>query len=137
MCSSKGGDEIEPAFFEGGYMGRHNRQGEGEDQVGFRYEISYSPDWLRRVRVSRQLGTGRQSSRILFRNPARRRQEEAGERIRTRITSPEQGLDFEVILNDPHHTVRRIRVTCVLPGEGGRARDREVEFTLDELLPPL
>ena len=50
-------------------MARHNRDGQGADQRGQEYEISYQPDWLRLVKVTRTLETGRQSTKTLFKNP--------------------------------------------------------------------
>ena len=117
-------------------MARHNREGHGADQRGFEYGVNYQPDWLKQVKVTRQLETGRQSTKTLFRNPADRAEAEPGERVRTRIVSQDQALDFEVALTDPRSAVRRIRVSYVVPDEGG-LREEEVEFTLEsELLPP-
>jgi len=50
-------------------LARHNREGQGADQRGFEYAVNYQPDWLRQVKVTRQLETGRQSTKTLFRNP--------------------------------------------------------------------
>ena len=52
-------------------MSRHNRDGTGIDQRGYHYRISYPPDWLDRIRVTRRLASGRKSTRTLFRNPVR------------------------------------------------------------------
>ena len=90
-------------------MARHNREGHGADQRGFEYGVNYQPDWLKQVKVTRQLETGRQSTKTLFRNPERAAAE-PGDRIRTRIVSQDQRLDFEVALTDPKAAVRRIRV---------------------------
>lgn len=116
-------------------MARHNRDGDGTDQHDKRYRISFQPDWLRFVKVTRQLLSGRQSTMTLFRNPAVRQEASPGDRVRTRIVSPEQGLDFEVAVTDPHRAVRRIRVSYVLPGEADEPGE-EVEFTLEGDLPP-
>ena len=116
-------------------MARHNREGAGADQRGFEYGVNYQPDWLKLVKVTRQLETGRQSTKTLFRNPAGRPEAEPGERIRTRIVSVDQSLDFEVALTDPRSAVKRIRIAYEVPGENGRVE--EVEFTLESehLLP--
>ena len=115
-------------------MARHNREGHGADQRGFEYGVNYQPDWLKQVKVTRQLETGRQSTKTLFRNPERAAAE-PGDRIRTRIVSQDQRLDFEVALTDPQAAVRRIRVAYALP-TGDGMREEEVEFTLEsELLP--
>ncbi len=109
-------------------MARHNREGSGADQRGFEYAVSYQPDWLKRVKVTRLLETGRQSTKTLFRNPTKR-EASPGDRVRTRIVSPDQRVDFEVALSDPHVAVKRIRVAYELPGANGRTE--EVEFTLE------
>ena len=116
-------------------MARHNREGAGADQRGFEYGVNYQPDWLKLVKVTRQLETGRQSTKTLFRNPAARPEAEPGERIRTRIVSQDQALDFEVALTDPRSAVKRVRIAYEVPGENGRVE--EVEFTLESenLLP--
>ncbi len=110
-------------------MARHNREGAGADQRGYEYGVSYQPDWLKLVKVTRQLETGRQSTKTLFRNPSTHPEAEPGERIRTRIQSPDQSLDFEVALTDPRAAVRRVRIAYGVPGENGRTE--EVEFTLE------
>ncbi|MGD2068265.1 MAG: hypothetical protein PVI57_06225 [Gemmatimonadota bacterium] len=115
-------------------MARHNRDGHGADQRGFDYTVSFQPDWLRLVKVTRQLETGRQSTKTLCKNPAEHRESEPGDRVRTRISSPKQDLDFEVAVTDPARVVTRIRVACVVTDDDGK--EREVEFTLENALPP-
>lgn len=82
--------------------------------------------------MTRDLETGRQSTKTLFRNPAELREAKPGDRVRTRIASPEQKLDFEVSVSDSLGTVQRVRVVCELVGEGGR-KVENVEFTLERL----
>lgn len=115
-------------------MARHNRDGSGSDQRGFAYEVSYQPDWLRLVKVTRQLETGRQSTKTLFKNPADRAEAEPGDRIRTRISSTDQALDVEVAVDDPEGKVTRLRLACRVPGE--RGSQEEVEFTIEGGLRP-
>jgi len=116
-------------------LARHNRDGSGADQRGFEYGVSYQPDWLKQVKVTRQLESGRQSTKTLFRNPAEQAEAEPGHRVRTRIVSEDQGLDFELALTDPESAVTRIRVAYSVPVDGG-LREEEVEFTLEGELPP-
>lgn len=116
-------------------MARHNRDGQGADQRGFEYGVNYQPDWLRRVKVTRQLETGRQSTKTLFRNPLNHAEAQPGDRVRTRISSPDQSLEFEVALTDPKAAVRRIRICYALP-VGNGVREEEVEFTLEAVPPP-
>jgi hypothetical protein len=115
-------------------MARHNRDGNGVDQRGYQHVIGFQPDWLRHVKVTRDLETGRQSTKTLFKNPAEVREAEPGDRVRTRVTSLEQKLDFEVAITDPNRAVRSIRVVYVLPGQDGR-REEQIEFTLEGRLP--
>lgn len=117
-------------------MPRHNRKGRGRDQQGFRYLISYQPDSLRRITVTRLLASGRQSTKTLFRNPARARQASPGKRVRTRIASPEQGIDFEVSVRAAQTGVTRVQVVCSLPSGHLAAGADEVVFTLEKGLPP-
>ena len=60
-------------------MARHNREGKGADQLGQQYGISYQPDWLRLVKVTRDLESGRQSTKTLFRNPPEKKEAEQPE----------------------------------------------------------
>jgi hypothetical protein len=114
-------------------MGRHNREGKGVDQLGYEYQLNYQPDWLRLVKVTRTLDSGRQSTKTLFRNPTSQRREEPSEKVRTRILSQRQGLDMEVAVSDPHGCVHRIQVTCMIPtGDGGL---EEVIYTLEDSIP--
>lgn len=115
-------------------MARHNREGRGEDQRGFDYRISYQPDWLRWVKVARSLESGRQSTKTLLRNPGRREQS-PGDRVRTRITSPGQGLDFEITVEDPRAVVRRVIVETEVPSEED-GESETVVFTIEDDLPP-
>ncbi|MDT8367575.1 MAG: hypothetical protein RQ745_00085 [Longimicrobiales bacterium] len=115
-------------------MARHNRDGSGADQCGFEYEVSYQPDWLRHVKVTRGLESGRQSTKTLYRNPASRRERRPGRSVRTVIRSETQELDLEVSIRDPGSRIRRLRVTCEVPGENGSTD--EVEFTIEGGLPP-
>jgi len=110
-------------------VARHNREGTGADQRGFEYGISYQPDWLKRVKVTRQLESGRQSTKTLFRNPGTGPEAARGDRIRTRVLSSDQVVDFEVALTDQRSAVKRIRITYEVLGETGRFE--EVEFTLE------
>ena len=115
-------------------MARHNRDGQGVDQRGYQYVIGFQPDWLRHVKITRDLETGRQSTKSLYKNPADVRGAEPGDRVRTQVVSEEQELDFEVTLTDPNRAVRRIRVVYEMPGRDGR-REEEIEFTLEGRLP--
>ncbi len=108
-------------------MGRHNREARGADQRGYDYEISYQPDWLHQIKVTRTLENGRQSTKILFRNPTPREQP-PGPKSRTRITSAEQRLDVEVDLDDPHGVVRRI-IVVTAPGTADTSEE-ELEFII-------
>jgi len=108
-------------------MARHNRDGTGEDQLGRSYSVSYQPDWFYQVKVTRDLESGRQSTKTLFRNPEAP-QAEPGPRVRTRIESEELGLDFEVTIEDPDGVVKRITVETSVakgPDEG-----QNVAFTI-------
>jgi hypothetical protein len=108
-------------------MARHNREGKGVDQLGRTYEVSYQPDWFYQVKVTRDLESGRQSTKTLFRNPESA-QAEPGPRVRTRVRSEELGLDFEVVLEDPKGTIRRITVEAV--AADGPDRGEPVSFTI-------
>ena len=108
-------------------MGRHNRDARGSDQRGFDYEISYQPDWLYQIKVTRTLENGRQSTKTLFRNPTPH-EHEPGPRARTRISSAEQQLDVEVEVNDPHNVVKRVIVVTGPAGSDTTAE--ELEFII-------
>ncbi len=114
-------------------MARHNREGRGSDQRGFDYDISYQPDWLQQVKVTRNLESGRQSTKTLFRNARSTRQQAPGTRVRTRIRSPEQGIDFEIAIHDPRRVVKRIIVETV---PAGRKAEEGVSFSVEDALPP-
>ena len=107
-------------------MGRHNREARGADQRGFDYEISYQPDWLRLIKVTRTLESGRQSTKTLFRNPTPGEQP-PGPKVRTRITSAEQNLDIEVDIDDPQGTVRRV---IIVTGPAPGSSEDELEFVI-------
>jgi len=108
-------------------MARHNRIGRGTDQQGADYMISYQPDWLQQVKVTRTLENGRQSTKTLFRNPESKWRV-PGPRVRTRITSRQEGLDFEIGVSDPHRVIKRI----VVETTGSAAGDSCIQFTIDD-----
>jgi hypothetical protein len=108
-------------------MARHNREGKGEDQLGRTYVISYQPDWFYQIKVTRDLESGRQSTKTLCRN-ADAAQAEPGPKVRTRIQSAELGLDFEVSLEDGAGVIRRITVETVVPQ--GPDQGEPVAFTI-------
>ena len=91
-------------------MARHNRLGHGVDQFGFKYSIHYPPDWLDRIRVTRRLPSGRQSTRTLFRNPARKPLGEVRGLMRTTITSEDQDLEVAVSFGTGSGRVNQIEV---------------------------
>lgn len=112
-------------------MARHNREANGADQQGYDYTISYQPDWLRQIKVTRQLETGRQSTKTLFVNPddvAR----QPGQQVRTSIRCEAQGLAFDLVVADPSRVVRRVIVeTEAVRGAGAGGERAVVHFTID------
>jgi hypothetical protein len=111
-------------------MARHNREAGGSDQRGYDYTISYQPDWLGQVKVTRILETGRQSTKTLFVNPEDARGE-PGQQVRTGIRCAAQGLGFELAIADPGRVVRRIIVeTGPADGNGDGSSD-DVQFTIE------
>jgi hypothetical protein len=113
-------------------MARHNREGKGEDQLGRAYQVSYQPDWFYQVKVTRDLESGRQSTKTLYRNPEPP-QAEPGSRVRTRIQSEELGLDVEVAVDDAQGVIRRIIVETVAPD--GPDEGVPVAFTITRRRP--
>lgn len=113
-------------------MGRHNRDARGEDQHGRSYDVSYQPDWLRQVKVTRDLENGRQSTRTLFRNPAPAEQA-PGARVRTRISSPDPRLEFTIEVDDPNGVITRIVVETSTPGAA--PLEGEVSFSIEARRP--
>lgn len=107
-------------------MARHNREGTGEDQLGNNYVVSYQPDWFHQIKVTRDLDSGRQSTKTLFRNPESP-QGDPGPRVRTRIGSPELDIDFEITVEDPNGIVRRITVETSAPN------GEEVSFSVSRV----
>lgn len=114
-------------------MARHNREGKGLDQHGDLWTVSYQPDWLRWVKISRELPDGRRrSSLTLFRNPERRAQDTPGKVVRTRIAAADGSAEFQVSLEDRGRLVERIAVEVEKPR--GRRRER-IRFVLEGGLP--
>lgn len=111
-------------------MARHNRDARGTDQRGFDYDVSYQPDWVRLIKVTRSLESGRQSTKTLFKN-SNPREQSPGAKTRTRIACKEQDLAFEIEVDDPQGIVTRVIVvtkpTNAAPGE-------TLEFTIDDRL---
>jgi hypothetical protein len=111
-------------------MARHNREGQGEDQHGRRYLIGYQPDWFYQVKVARGLDTGRQSTKILLRNPEPPASD-PGPRVRTHIVAMDLGIDIEVTLHDERGVVRRITLETVVPE--GEEKGETVSFVVSRV----
>lgn len=116
----------------GSDVARHNRDGVGVDQRGFEYRVSYQPDWFRQVKIARRLPSGRRSTMTLFRNPLGRCERTPGDRARTRITCPDQGVDMEVVVGTER--VSRLSVRCVVPKPRGKGEE-EITFIVECGLP--
>jgi len=115
-------------------MARHNRDARGVDQNGKLWNISFQPDWLSRVKISRALPDGRRrSSLTIFRNPARRAEGSPGKIVKTRISSPDGSTDFRVSIEDPGRIVDSIIV--VTKQRRGR-REETVKYVLEARVPP-
>lgn len=108
-------------------MARHNREGRGEDQHGNEYHVEYQPDWLHHVKVTRDLPSGRQSTKTLYRN-AEPAVNEPGSKVRTRITAPKLGLDVHVTVDDEQGCVRRVSFEATIPA--GPEQGETVGFIL-------
>jgi hypothetical protein len=108
-------------------MARHNREASGEDQHGNEYHIEYQPDWLYQVKVTRDLPSGRQSTKTLYRNMEPSEQD-PGPKVRTRITSPSNGLDIHITVNDESGCVKRVSVEATIPS--GPEQGETVGFIL-------
>jgi hypothetical protein len=92
-------------------MARHNQEGRGVDQHGNLWKIGYQPDWLRQVKISRELPDGRRrSSLTLFRNPTRQALASPGKSIRTRISSLDGSVDVQISLEDRDGVVDHVIV---------------------------
>ena len=112
-------------------MARHNREARGSDQRGFEYTVSYQPDWLRQVKVTRLLETGRQSTKTLFSNPSEP-ERKPGRQVRTEVRCAEQDLAFQVAVTDPDRVVKRVIVeTGPAEGEDATGPDGEIHFTFE------
>lgn len=114
-------------------MARHNREGRGIDQHGDLWIVSYQPDWLKQVKISRELPDGRRRSTLtLFRNPARRAEGEPGKIVRTRICAADGSIDFQVSLEDPDEDVDRLEIGVWK--KRGRSKER-VRFVVQGGMP--
>jgi hypothetical protein len=115
-------------------MARHNREARGLDQHGVLWNVSYQPDWLSRVKISRKLpGDRRRSSLTLFRNPARRAEAAAGRVVRTGISAVDGSAGFRVAVEDPEGIIDQVIV--VTRRKRGRRREH-VKFVLEARMPP-
>jgi hypothetical protein len=104
-------------------MARHNREASGSDQCGFEYMISYQPDWLRQIKVTRLLESGRQSTKTLFANPDPPTRA-PGQQVRTMIRCAAQGLTVELAVTDPANAIRRVVIETDVD-------ETSVQFTIE------
>jgi len=127
-------------------MPRKNKSGNGKDQKGVDYTISYQPDWLRALKSSRKDKKGKKGTATIFQNPEAHRKEDPGKTVQTKVTSVE-GVDFTVTVDDPNRAIKRIRVEYRVrkPAAGGsgtaktmavKTSNEVVVYTLDDDQPP-
>ena len=104
------------------------------DQVGRLWRIGFHPDWLSRIKISRDLPNGRRrSSHTLYRNPARRAEAQPGRVVRTEINSVDGRIGFRIAVEDPDRIVEEV---IVVTRQGGRGKPSEVvKFMIDARLP--
>lgn len=115
-------------------MARHNREARGIDQHGMLWSISYQPDWLSRVKISRKLpGDRRRSSLTLFRNPARRAEGRPGRLVRTGIQAVDGSAGFRVAVEDPEGIIDQL---IVVTRQKRSRRDERTRFVLEARMPP-
>lgn len=108
-------------------MPRHNREGRGVDQQGQLWHVSYQPDWLRRLKVSRRLpGRDRRSTLTLVENSEEKGREEPGRVVRTRVRAADGSMEFCVTLEGRRSHVESVTVVTRPDGPGGE----RVEFVL-------
>lgn len=110
-------------------MARHNKDAHGTDQRGDEYDVSYQPDWLRQIKVTRALASGRQSTKTLIRNTARK-ERKPGPRVRTRIRCRDESIDFEIGVDDPNGVVKRVIIETAMPDRP--AEEDTIIFTIDD-----
>lgn len=115
-------------------MARHNRETRATDQHGLLWNISYQPDWLSRVKISRLLPDGRRrSSLTLFRNAQRRAEAEPGRVVRTDVRAVDGSARFRISVEDPDGIVDAVEVVTHRK-RGGRTE--KVKFLLEARMPP-
>lgn len=113
-------------------MARHNREARGQDQRGNDYDISYQPDWVRQIKITRALESGRQSTKTLFKNPGHREQS-PGTRVRTRVACKEHNFAFEIEVDDPDGVVAKV---IVVTKTAEMSADETLEFSIEDRMPP-
>lgn len=115
-------------------MARHNRDAKGVDQHGQLWHLSYHPDWMRRVKISRQLpDRSRRSTVTLFKNESQRARAQPAKVIRTRVRAADGSTDFEISLEDRTGAVESV---IVVTRRNRGDREERVEFVLEDDLDP-
>ena len=115
-------------------MARHNRDDRGVDQHGELWQLSYHPDWLKRLKISRELpDRDRRSTVTLFKNEADRAEAEPGKVVRTRVRAADGSVDFEVSLEDRTDVVESI---VVVTRRRRKGTDERLEFVIEDGLEP-
>lgn len=115
-------------------MARHNRDDRGVDQHGELWQLSYQPDWLRRLKISRRLpDRDRRSTVTLFKNDAERARAETGKVVRTRVRAADGSVDLEISLEDRTDVVESIVVVTRRERNG---RCERLEFVLEDGMEP-
>src|SRR5690606_37798420 len=112
---------------------RPNLTARATSPAGHVFRLEYQPDWVSKITMTQHAPDGSPSTAVLFRNPSYRLRD-PGPVVRTRIASPDHGLDFEVILNDPGHVVKRITVETA--AADGASEGEPVGFTIYDDNPP-
>lgn len=119
-------------------MARPNETGNGRDQRGFKYEVSYQPDWFKQLLVTRTNESGAETTVTVFANPEEAK-EKKPKKATTRVTSDE-GVDFTLDI-EAKGTVKAVTVEYAVPPEGGKGsgdgdEEEVVTLTIEDDMPP-
>ncbi len=114
------------------------QSGSGRDQRGFDYEVTYNPEWFRKLAVTRRDSNGQTTTVDVVTNPRTARSAPERPASATTHVKSNEGVDFTLVFRG---RAKQVRIDYIVPAESGKDNGDDdegevVTLTVDDDQPP-